>query len=163
MLNTNKTATCATLRKKNDSTTWNLDECTICTCRDGFAWCHVKECPPLTCTHPIRKEGECCLQCSNSQPSVRRPNINGHNCGEYRKDGDSWRENACTSCSCVDGRISCYVHICPELHCEEALLLEGRCCPFCGSFTFLPNEHKLFIYFPDSFSVISNCASSNTV
>ncbi|CAD5111438.1 DgyrCDS746 [Dimorphilus gyrociliatus] len=150
LLNTNKTATCATLRKDNDSSTWSLDECTICTCREGYAWCHVKECPPLTCTHPTRKEGECCLQCSNSQSTVKGPSLDGHDCGLSHKDGDSWRENACTSCSCVDGRIICYVHVCPELQCEEALLLEGRCCPFCASYR-IATRPTPFTKFPTTY------------
>lgn len=52
--------------------TWNLDECTRCTCRKGRVLCDTEVCPPALCQTPIRNKDTCCHICpgkiKNSQP-----------------------------------------------------------------------------------------------
>lgn len=43
--------------------TWNLDECTRCTCRKGRVLCDTEMCPPALCQAPIRNKDTCCHVC----------------------------------------------------------------------------------------------------
>lgn len=43
--------------------TWNLDECTRCTCRKGRVLCDTEVCPPALCQTPIRNKDTCCHVC----------------------------------------------------------------------------------------------------
>ena len=43
--------------------TWNLDECTRCTCRKGRVLCDTEVCPPALCQAPIRNKDTCCYVC----------------------------------------------------------------------------------------------------
>ncbi|KAM8915916.1 cysteine-rich motor neuron 1 protein isoform 3-T4 [Spinachia spinachia] len=43
--------------------TWNLDECTGCTCRKGRVLCDAQECPPALCQTPIVNKDTCCQVC----------------------------------------------------------------------------------------------------
>ncbi len=43
--------------------TWNLDECTRCTCRKGRVLCDTEVCPPALCQTPVRNKDTCCHVC----------------------------------------------------------------------------------------------------
>ncbi|CAL8272311.1 unnamed protein product [Merluccius merluccius] len=44
--------------------TWNLDECTQCTCRKGRVLCDTEVCPPALCPAPTKNKDTCCHVCS---------------------------------------------------------------------------------------------------
>ncbi|XP_028294132.1 cysteine-rich motor neuron 1 protein isoform X2 [Gouania willdenowi] len=50
--------------------TWNLDECTRCTCRKGRVLCDTEVCPPALCQTPIRNKDTCCHVCPEVTTSV---------------------------------------------------------------------------------------------
>uniref|UniRef100_A0A3B4B6R0 Cysteine-rich motor neuron 1 protein n=1 Tax=Periophthalmus magnuspinnatus TaxID=409849 RepID=A0A3B4B6R0_9GOBI len=43
--------------------TWDLDECTRCTCRRGRVLCDTEQCPPALCHSPRRNKDTCCHVC----------------------------------------------------------------------------------------------------
>lgn len=43
--------------------TWNLDECTQCTCRRGRVLCDTEVCPPALCHTPFINKDTCCHIC----------------------------------------------------------------------------------------------------
>lgn len=43
--------------------TWNMDECTRCTCRMGRVLCDTEVCPPTVCHTPMRNKDTCCPVC----------------------------------------------------------------------------------------------------
>ncbi|XP_076017807.1 cysteine-rich motor neuron 1 protein isoform X2 [Genypterus blacodes] len=50
--------------------TWNLDECTRCTCRKGRVLCDTELCPPALCQTPTRNKDTCCHVCPEMTTSV---------------------------------------------------------------------------------------------
>uniref|UniRef100_A0A4W6DVL0 VWFC domain-containing protein n=1 Tax=Lates calcarifer TaxID=8187 RepID=A0A4W6DVL0_LATCA len=97
--------------------TWNLDECTRCTCRKGRVLCDTEVCPPALCQTPIRNKDTCC-HVSCMLRSCRAVLY-------------SWKANACTSCTCNNGTIQCFSQRCPAANCRVPVLRKGQCCPHC--------------------------------
>lgn len=50
--------------------TWNLDECTRCTCRKGRVLCDTEVCPPAVCQAPTRNKDTCCHVCPGTVPYI---------------------------------------------------------------------------------------------
>uniref|UniRef100_A0A3Q3JSK3 Cysteine rich transmembrane BMP regulator 1 (Chordin like) n=1 Tax=Monopterus albus TaxID=43700 RepID=A0A3Q3JSK3_MONAL len=113
--------------------TWNLDECTRCTCRKGRVLCDSEVCPPALCQTPIRSKDTCCHICPEAIPPVH--NSQQEYCitsdGDVLLAGDSWKANACTSCTCNNGTIHCFSQRCPAANCRVPVLRKGQCCPHC--------------------------------
>lgn len=53
------------------------------------------------------------------------------NDGDVLLAGDSWKANACTSCTCNNGTIQCFSQSCPAASCRVPVLRKGQCCPHC--------------------------------
>lgn len=53
------------------------------------------------------------------------------NDGDVLLNGDSWKANACTSCTCNNGTIQCFSQHCPAANCRVPVLRKGQCCPYC--------------------------------
>ncbi|KAF3844745.1 hypothetical protein F7725_007908 [Dissostichus mawsoni] len=51
--------------------------------------------------------------------------------GDVLLAGDSWKANACTSCTCNNGTIQCFSQHCPAANCRVPVLRKGQCCPHC--------------------------------
>uniref|UniRef100_A0A3P9DPN2 VWFC domain-containing protein n=1 Tax=Maylandia zebra TaxID=106582 RepID=A0A3P9DPN2_9CICH len=105
----------------NCGETWNLDECTRCTCRKGRVLCDTELCPPALCQAPIRNKDTCCHVCEYCITSD----------GDVLLAGDSWKANVCTSCTCNNGTIQCFSQHCPAAKCRVPVLRKGQCCPHC--------------------------------
>uniref|UniRef100_A0A674N1G4 Cysteine-rich motor neuron 1 protein n=1 Tax=Takifugu rubripes TaxID=31033 RepID=A0A674N1G4_TAKRU len=121
--------------------TWNLDECTRCTCRKGRVLCDTEVCPPALCQVPVRNKDTCCHACPDETQSPLLP-VNSSqqeycitNDGDVLLAGDSWRANACTSCTCNNGTIQCFSQSCPAASCRVPVLRKGQCCPHCLEMT----------------------------
>ncbi|XP_028823558.1 cysteine-rich motor neuron 1 protein isoform X2 [Denticeps clupeoides] len=117
-----------------DGEMWNLDECTRCTCKNGRVLCDTEVCPPALCQTPARSKDTCCHVC----PEDKLLPVNGSQrdyCissdGDMLMAGDSWKANACTSCTCRNGSIQCFSQHCPPAHCRVPVLRKGQCCPHC--------------------------------
>uniref|UniRef100_A0A667Z0K8 Uncharacterized protein n=1 Tax=Myripristis murdjan TaxID=586833 RepID=A0A667Z0K8_9TELE len=117
--------------------TWNLDECTRCTCRKGRVLCDTEVCPPALCQSPTRSKDTCCHVCPEDKLSPLLPVNNSQQeyCitsdGDVLLAGDSWKANACTSCTCNNGTIQCFSQRCPAANCRLPVLRKGQCCPHC--------------------------------
>lgn len=46
-------------------------------------------------------------------------------------NGELWKRDPCTSCSCDNGVAICAVQDCALPMCENPVLKEGSCCPTC--------------------------------
>uniref|UniRef100_A0A3Q3LP33 Cysteine-rich motor neuron 1 protein n=1 Tax=Mastacembelus armatus TaxID=205130 RepID=A0A3Q3LP33_9TELE len=109
--------------------TWNLDECTRCTCRKGRVLCDTEVCPPALCQTPIKNKDTCCHETppvNSSQQEYCKTSD-----GDVLLAGDSWKANACTSCTCNNGTIQCFSQRCPAANCRVPVLRKGQCCPHC--------------------------------
>lgn len=53
------------------------------------------------------------------------------NDGDVLLAGDSWKANACTSCTCNNGAVQCFSQSCPAASCRVPVLRKGQCCPHC--------------------------------
>ncbi|XP_039993117.1 cysteine-rich motor neuron 1 protein isoform X3 [Xiphias gladius] len=121
--------------------TWNLDECTRCTCRKGRVLCDTEVCPPALCQTPVRNKDTCCHVCPEETLSPLLPVNNSQQeyCitsdGDVLLAGDSWKANACTSCTCNNGTIQCFSQRCPAANCRVPVLRKGQCCPHCLEIT----------------------------
>uniref|UniRef100_A0A3P8ZIG8 Cysteine-rich motor neuron 1 protein n=1 Tax=Esox lucius TaxID=8010 RepID=A0A3P8ZIG8_ESOLU len=124
--------------------TWNMDECTRCTCRRGRVLCDTEVCPPAVCQAPTRSKDTCCHVClednQGTMPSVSSSQqeycISSE--GDVLLAGDSWKANACTSCTCHNGTIQCFSKRCPPANCRVPVLRKGQCCPHCLELTTTP-------------------------
>ncbi|KPP64994.1 hypothetical protein Z043_116616 [Scleropages formosus] len=117
--------------------TWKLDDCTRCTCRKGRVLCDTEVCPPALCQAPTRNKDTCCYVCPDDQLKPLLP-VNSSQLeycisseGDILLAGDSWKANACTSCTCINGTIQCFSHQCPPANCRVPVLRKGQCCPHC--------------------------------
>lgn len=121
--------------------TWNLDECTRCTCRKGRVLCDTEVCPPALCQAPTRSKDTCCHVCPEDKlspllpvnPSQQEYCISSD--GDVLLAGDSWKANACNSCTCNNGTIQCFSQRCPPANCRVPVLRKGQCCPHCLEMT----------------------------
>ena len=53
--------------------------------------------------------------------------------------GDSWKVNACQSCTCTEGQIHCFHQSCPFLRCNKTIMKKGQCCAQCSGKSKTPN------------------------
>lgn len=119
--------------------TWNLDECTQCTCRRGRVLCDTEVCPPALCHTPFINKDTCCHICPEESPLLPVNSSQQEYCitsdGDVLLAGDSWKPNACTSCTCNNGTIQCFSQRCPAANCRVPVLRKGQCCPHCLEMT----------------------------
>ncbi|PSN44046.1 hypothetical protein C0J52_26083 [Blattella germanica] len=109
--------------------TWLLDACTKCICHMGRVLCEINQCPPVPCSKPIYKTGQCCPQCPELPSSMQITELE-KSC-ESHSHGSMWMENNCRSCICVDGKTSCFVQQCQNVACNRPVLAKHQCCPMC--------------------------------
>lgn len=60
--------------------TWNLDECTRCTCRKGRVLCDTEVCPPALCQAPVRNKDTCCHVCPGNRWGTRTEDATRRGC-----------------------------------------------------------------------------------
>ncbi|CAH1263916.1 NOTCH1 [Branchiostoma lanceolatum] len=116
-----------------------------CVCPAGF---RLNEEDQSTCLDIDECEEQVCSQqCMNSYGSYKCNcdlgfvlDVDGFNCTELKlfpctfegvlyESGSTWEVDACTECSCNDGKILCGE--CPALPCTATEQPEGDCCPRC--------------------------------
>lgn len=52
---------------------WSEDDCTNCTCVDGFSACYVMDCFMMDCEHVRDVPGQCCHECLDVEPPTSTP------------------------------------------------------------------------------------------
>jgi len=91
---------------------WSYN-CMECECMHGEVDCWPRDCPTLTCSHPVTTPGLCCPQCSDQRQDGDCNQGTNTSCGLQvglaRQEGDSWSLDfpPCTSCLCKAGSIYC--------------------------------------------------------
>nr|XP_060489067.1 kielin/chordin-like protein isoform X8 [Panthera onca] len=119
-------------RRVADGESWRdpSNACITCSCHRGRVECHLEECPALSCPQgwaKVREAGSCCERCQAPAQSCAHE-------GRAVASGERWAVDACTTCSCVAGTVSCQSQRCPPLSCgpdEAPALSPGSCCPRC--------------------------------
>ncbi len=115
-----------------DGTTYSHDErfrvgdCKECFCKNGVVLCSDLICPVSNCTEPIKVEGTCCGTCPGA-PIGEACEVEGM----AYANGQQWRKNKCTVCSCDEGMVRCTADQCPQLDCEYPIAVKGECCRVC--------------------------------
>ncbi|NP_001158389.1 crossveinless 2 precursor [Saccoglossus kowalevskii] len=120
------------------------DVCVQCSCENKNVYCEKQSCPVLSCPleQQATQQGTCCPECT-----VRRRVFDLANRCLFRNsiyyDGESFEEDQCTKCICLDATVICRRENCPILGCEEKdIILEaGKCCPECLDYTCSENSN----------------------
>ncbi|XP_022243225.1 BMP-binding endothelial regulator protein-like [Limulus polyphemus] len=109
-----------------------LDHCTHCTCNNSTTICQRTVCPPVHCPPEFQEllPNLCCYKCRDPEETKAVCMIEGR----VYQDGESWKKERCTLCSCSDGEITCEVIQCSEKSCpkrHKLKLIPGDCCATC--------------------------------
>ncbi|XP_039278802.1 cysteine-rich motor neuron 1 protein [Nilaparvata lugens] len=107
---------------------WHLGAGVDCLCQDGRTYCHAPECPPAPCDYQALQTSDFgCAHCSTNA-SLKLTKT----CALHPTEA-VWRESACVSCACNNGRPICFEETCTNAarHCKHLLHIKGRCCPVC--------------------------------
>nr|CAD7426504.1 unnamed protein product [Timema monikensis] len=51
--------------------------------------------------------------------------------GNWRKNDEVWKKDACTKCTCQEKQVTCTTTKCPAVQCTAPTLHAGKCCPEC--------------------------------
>ncbi|ERL89870.1 hypothetical protein D910_07229 [Dendroctonus ponderosae] len=129
-----------------------LDKCIECACVNSTSVCTRSACPILECAPELQRTfpAHCCPTCIQ-QPTdelISQCHYAGHayeagtsratppsrfNARFVRQDGNVWKLDACSSCECHDGKVSC-----ARIRCNttcaagmKQINVEGECCPQC--------------------------------
>nr|XP_022330718.1 cysteine-rich motor neuron 1 protein-like [Crassostrea virginica] len=104
-----------------DGQSWKPDKCMKCTCQRGLTFCKQESCHNITiCPYMESTEGECCPVCKGCMTGY----------GDVVHNNATWKENDCTTCTCVHGRAECKSMLC-EARCSSPRKVPGQCCPVC--------------------------------
>ena len=117
--------------------------CLSCSCYFGQTACFdiSGACPDLSnCSNIVNVQGQCCPICNattQEEDSAREPPTGCTlSTGTKHKDGESWTEGSCKTCTCRFGEITCTEEVCPAITCkvtETKRIPLGKCCPHCVS------------------------------
>ncbi|XP_022082453.1 zonadhesin-like [Acanthaster planci] len=105
---------------------WRVGQCKECYCDNGVVKCSDLMCPELSCDSPVTEEGSCCPTCPEVSPV---PPCSLDNMAYT--DGQQWRKDKCTLCTCEDGAVVCVADQCPPLSCDDPVVVKGECCRVC--------------------------------
>lgn len=101
--------------------TWKVNKCTSCTCKGNVTSCSSVQCNVTShCKRMEVPEGECCEVCTGCMSSS----------GAAYDNGETWQENDCTTCSCIEGVARCQAELC-AVQCTNPRMVSGQCCPHC--------------------------------
>ncbi|KAJ8315433.1 hypothetical protein KUTeg_007583, partial [Tegillarca granosa] len=112
---------------------------------DGSVECIKVDCPPVTCKHPVYRDGECCPTCNTNcyyngkyfdHGEEHSPRKFSKLVGKYKQLKEFTisipklhnKQDGRMKCSRIDPEESC-----PPLNCSEdkVLHISGECCPVC--------------------------------
>jgi len=110
---------------------WNEDACTTCFCEGEQIVCASIMCMEPYCENPIYYDDTCCPTCPEEEGCYDETET-------YYSNGEEWKSDDCTFCSCEQGEIYCAVIDCAPANCDNPIYKEGECCPTC------PDETSCF-------------------
>uniref|UniRef100_A0A8C4SRN7 Kielin cysteine rich BMP regulator n=1 Tax=Erpetoichthys calabaricus TaxID=27687 RepID=A0A8C4SRN7_ERPCA len=123
---------------------FQADQCTRCTCRNGSVQCETLTCPELPCLNHYLPPGECFCILD----------------GVEFEEGAEWEpdEDACSICTCSNGEVICQVSQCPPLSCQHpSKSNKGDCCASCDSCMYNQRIYNNGQDFIDPDSPCQNC------
>uniref|UniRef100_W5NEV9 Kielin cysteine rich BMP regulator n=1 Tax=Lepisosteus oculatus TaxID=7918 RepID=W5NEV9_LEPOC len=125
--------------------------CQNCRCQDGTVQCIPLVCPPVTCSKPQIKAGQCCPKCPDCVFENR-----------VFVDGEEFPSpvSQCQTCVCSGGRVSCENRDCPRPSCSYPL--PGSCCQSnCNGCNYAGKEYPNGMEFPHPFDQCRTCHCIN--
>ncbi|XP_073683597.1 cysteine-rich motor neuron 1 protein-like [Garra rufa] len=121
-------------RRFEEGDGWH-DGCRDCYCHSGREMCVLITCPVPTCTHPVIPPEQCCPACEDESGSGQPEGPDLVVCraagGELYVEGETWRLDECTRCTCRQGRVLCDSEACPPLLCHTPVRSKDSCCYVC--------------------------------
>ncbi|XP_064421075.1 cysteine-rich motor neuron 1 protein-like isoform X2 [Latimeria chalumnae] len=121
-------------RRYEEGESWH-DGCRDCYCHAGKEMCVLITCPVPNCLYPIVRPQQCCPTCEDESGSGHPDVVDLAVCkalgGEYYIEGEVWRLDPCTQCTCRSGRVLCDSEICPPVLCQMPTKSPDACCPVC--------------------------------
>ncbi|XP_033101456.1 kielin/chordin-like protein [Anneissia japonica] len=98
-----------------------IDPCESCNCREGEVQCQRIPCPPVRCTHPIKRPNVCCKSCEGCEFEGRF----------YRNLERIPRDDICEECTCSQGSVDCRRQHCKPPDCQYPRMDSSDCCADC--------------------------------
>ncbi|CAI9718898.1 chordin isoform X2 [Octopus vulgaris] len=161
------------------------DDCRTCICLNRQIICRVKECPPISCSHPARETNRCCPTCDFCEYDRRifrdkqrffDPRLPTRTCeclagsvvcdadgSTCSYEGKTYKEaevflshNECEECICQNSQVTCQSVSCPDLQCQHPANTDG-CCPSCYNCTFSGNNFQNKEVFQNPQDTCSTC------
>uniref|UniRef100_A0A9J8BIA6 Cysteine-rich motor neuron 1 protein n=1 Tax=Cyprinus carpio carpio TaxID=630221 RepID=A0A9J8BIA6_CYPCA len=122
-------------RRFEEGDGWH-DGCRDCFCHAGREMCVLITCPVPSCTHPVLRPDQCCPGCEADESGSGQPEgLDLVVCrapgGELFVEGETWRLDECSSCTCRQGRVLCDSVACPPVLCHEPIRSRDGCCYTC--------------------------------
>ncbi|KAK2879228.1 hypothetical protein Q8A67_020019 [Cirrhinus molitorella] len=128
-------------RRFEEGEGWH-DGCRDCYCHAGREMCVLITCPIPTCTHPVLRPDQCCPTCEEESGSGQLEAVDLVVCrspaGDLYVEGETWRLDDCTRCTCRLGRVLCDSEACPPLLCHTPLRNKDNCCYSCPEEPLVP-------------------------
>ncbi|XP_069085493.1 kielin/chordin-like protein [Pleurodeles waltl] len=127
------------------------EPCQNCKCQDGTVQCSHTVCPPVTCSRPERRAGQCCPKCPDCTFELR-----------VFLDGEQFANplNTCQECRCSNGRVTCEDRKCLGALCSYPL--PGTCCQNnCNGCSFAGKEYPNGADFPHPTDKCKQCHCIN--
>uniref|UniRef100_A0A4W4DZI3 VWFC domain-containing protein n=1 Tax=Electrophorus electricus TaxID=8005 RepID=A0A4W4DZI3_ELEEL len=102
---------------------YRMEPCWLCQCRGGISFCSKAECAELDCENFYIPEGECCPVCIGTLHTLilTHPHHGTSTTKHCAQAGETWNLDACTRCTCRQGRVLCDTEMCPPTLCHDVL------------------------------------------
>ncbi|XP_070548454.1 fibrillin-2-like isoform X9 [Ptychodera flava] len=135
------------------------DQCLECQCSSGLLLCHPIVCPIPNCP-PERvsvESSSCCPACLGEPLESFCEN---NKTGIVYQNGSQFQLNPCTSCMCMDGKVSCDVKECAKLDCPEERRIQDPdvCCPKCAELSQCSFENNLYKHGEGFVPIADSCS-----
>ncbi|XP_076835133.1 cysteine-rich motor neuron 1 protein isoform X2 [Brachyhypopomus gauderio] len=127
---------CLTSRgqRLQEGESWH-DGCRDCFCHAGREMCVLISCPVPACTQPVLRPHQCCPTCEEESGSGQPEGVDMEVCrapgGGLYMEGETWNLDACTRCTCKQGRVLCDTETCPPILCHAPTRGKDTCCHVC--------------------------------
>ncbi|XP_060698750.1 kielin/chordin-like protein isoform X3 [Hemiscyllium ocellatum] len=127
-----------------------INKCKECHCINGNVQCLSRRCPPITCSEPFLIPGECCPQCPAPPSECHYNGLLYQHMQRFYDPSD-----ACRSCICNNGTITCQRKPCAPLQCSHPILQD--CCRTCDGCNYMGEEYLNGQEFPGPLDPCSRC------
>ncbi|XP_036406218.1 cysteine-rich motor neuron 1 protein-like [Megalops cyprinoides] len=121
-------------RRHGDGESWH-DGCRDCYCHNGREMCAVIFCRVPACANPSIPPGQCCPSCTDEIISRKPEPSESLACpdsgGRRVSEGEGWRLDSCSQCTCQSGQTMCETEVCPPAPCQDPVRTPDSCCPRC--------------------------------